>query len=140
MSKSTSSGRFVVIHGHFYQPPRENPWIEELERQESAAPYHDWNERIHAECYGPNSASRVMTEDGKIIDIRNNYRSLSFNFGPTLMTWLQRHAHETYRRVLLADVAGRGAIAQAYSHAILPLCSPRDKRTQVRWGIRDFEF
>jgi alpha-amylase/alpha-mannosidase (GH57 family) len=132
------SERYVVLHGHFYQPPRENPWIEEIEVQDSAAPYHDWNERIHAECYGPNSASRVVAGAGGIIDIHNNYRKLSFNFGPTLMSWLEARAPSTYRRILEADREGQGALAQAYNHAILPLCNRRDKRTQVRWGMRDF--
>jgi alpha-amylase/alpha-mannosidase (GH57 family) len=128
--------RYVVLHGHFYQPPRENPWIEEIEVQDSAAPYHDWNERIHAECYGPNSASRIMAQGGGIIDICNNYQRISFNFGPTLLAWMERKAPDTYRRVL---EAGGNAIAQAYNHAILPLCNRRDKRTQIRWGKRDFE-
>src|SRR5262249_22772286 len=103
------------------------------------APYHDWNERIHAECYAPNSASRIMAANGGIIDISNNYQRLSFNFGPTLMAWLAVRAPESYRRVLEADAAGHGAIAQAYNHAILPLCNSRDKRTQIRWGKHDFE-
>ena len=129
--------RFVVLHGHFYQPPRENPWIEEIEVQDSAAPYHDWNQRIHAECYGPNSASRIMSAHSRIIDISNNYEHLSFNFGPTLLAWMERKAPETYRRVL---AAGGNAIAQAYNHAILPLANRRDKLTQIRWGKRDFEL
>jgi alpha-amylase/alpha-mannosidase (GH57 family) len=130
--------RFAVIHGHFYQPPRENPWIEEIEVQDTAAPYHDWNERIHAECYGPNSASRVVAQAGGIIDIRNNYEHLSFNIGPTLAAWLARKAASTFGRIVAADHKTHGAIAQAYSHPILPLSSRRDKRTQVRWGIADF--
>jgi alpha-amylase/alpha-mannosidase (GH57 family) len=133
-----TSQRYVVLHGHFYQPPRENPWIEEIEVQDSAAPYHDWNERIAAECYRPNSASRVVASSGGIIDIVNNYEAISFNVGPTLMSWLERRAPESYRRILEADARGGGAIAQAYNHAILPLATARDKRTQVRWGMRDF--
>ena len=124
----------LIIHGHFYQPPRENPWTGEVERQISAAPYHDWNERIHDECYAPNAAA-------------NNYANISFNFGPTLLSWLERAHPETYRHVLAADkesAARRGghgnAIAQAYGHAILPLCNERDRLTQVVWGMADFRF
>lgn len=136
--------RAVVLHGHFYQPPRENPWIEEVEVQDSAAPFHDWNERIAAECYGPNGAARLKTAEGRICDIVNNYLHLSFNFGPTLLAWLERQAPEVYRRVLEADARsvrerGKGnALAQAYNHAILPLCNERDLRTQIRWGVADF--
>ncbi|HZR10791.1 MAG TPA: DUF3536 domain-containing protein, partial [Myxococcales bacterium] len=136
--------RAVCLHGHFYQPPRENPWIEEVEVQDSAAPFHDWNERIAAECYGPNGAARLKGSDGRICDIVNNYVHLSFNFGPTLLAWLERQAPEVYRSVLEADarsVRERGhgnAIAQGYNHAILPLCNDRDLRTQIRWGLADF--
>src|SRR5437764_126572 len=136
--------RAVCLHGHFYQPPRENPWIEEVEVQDSAAPFHDWNERIEAECYGPNGAARLKAQGGRICDIVNNYVHLSFNFGPTLLAWLERQAPEVYRAVLDADVRsvqerGHGnAIAQGYNHAILPLCNERDLRTQIRWGIGDF--
>jgi alpha-amylase/alpha-mannosidase (GH57 family) len=136
--------RAVCLHGHFYQPPRENPWIEEVEVQDSAAPFHDWNERIAAECYGPNGAARLKAQGGRICDIVNNYVHLSFNFGPTLLAWLERQAPEVYRAVLDADVRsvqerGHGnAIAQGYNHAILPLCNERDLRTQIRWGIGDF--
>jgi alpha-amylase/alpha-mannosidase (GH57 family) len=136
--------RLICLHGHFYQPPRENPWIEEIEVQDSAAPFHDWNARISAECYGPNGAARLKSAQGRITDIVNNYRHVSFNFGPTLLSWMEEHAKDTYRTILEADafsVSARGhgnAVAQAYSHAILPLCSPRDRRTQIRWGIADF--
>jgi alpha-amylase/alpha-mannosidase (GH57 family)/flagellin-specific chaperone FliS len=136
--------RLLCIHGHFYQPPRENPWIEAVEVQDSAAPFHDWNERIAAECYGPNGAARIKNGGGRIVDIVNNYRHLSFNFGATLLAWMEREAKETYRSILAADresVKERGhgnAIAQGYNHAILPLSAPRDRRTQVRWGIFDF--
>jgi alpha-amylase/alpha-mannosidase (GH57 family) len=137
--------RAVCIHGHFYQPPRENPWIEEVEVQDSAAPFHDWNERIAAECYGPNGAARLKNPQGRISDIVNNYVHLSFNFGPTLLTWLERREPEVYQAVIDADARslrerGHGnAIAQAYNHSILPLCSERDRRTQLRWGIADFK-
>jgi alpha-amylase/alpha-mannosidase (GH57 family) len=138
--------RFITIHGHFYQPPRENPWLEAVETQDSAHPYHDWNERIAAEAYGPNASSRIMDSRDRILDIVNNYSSISFNFGPTLLSWLGVHARDTYAAILDADrlslerFAGHGsAIAQAYNHMIMPLANARDQRTQVRWGIRDFE-
>jgi alpha-amylase/alpha-mannosidase (GH57 family) len=137
--------RYVCVHGHFYQPPRENPWLEEVELQESAQPYHDWNERITAECYRPNGWSRVLDGDGFIVGILNNYARISFNVGPTLLSWLERHAPDVYGAVLAADresqrrFGGHGsAIAQAYNHAILPLATRRDKETQVAWGVRDF--
>ncbi len=136
----------LCIHGHFYQPPRENPWIEGVERQESAAPFHDWNERIHYECYLPNSRARVIDEQGHIVDIVNNYERMSFNFGPTLLSWICEKHRDTFRRILEADRrsverhAGHGnAIAQAYNHMILPLANRRDKVTQIRWGLEDFK-
>src|SRR5581483_7484088 len=132
--------RYVTIHGHFYQPPRENPWLEAIETQDSAAPYHDWNERITAECYGPNASSRILDAKDRILEIVNNYSSISFNFGPTLLSWMQTAAPETYRAILEADRTSRSAIAQAYNHIILPLANERDQRTQVRWGIADFEW
>jgi alpha-amylase/alpha-mannosidase (GH57 family) len=138
--------RYVCIHGHFYQPPRENPWLEEVELQDDAYPYHDWNEKITAECYAPNAASRILDSKGKIIDIVNIYSMISFNFGPTLLSWLQRHNPDVYQAILDADrlsmdnFSGHGsAIAQAYNHMIMPLANSRDKRTQVVWGIRDFK-
>jgi alpha-amylase/alpha-mannosidase (GH57 family) len=131
--------RAVCIHGHFYQPPRENPWSGEIDEQESAAPYHDWNERITAECYAPNTEAKILDEDGNVVETVNNYAHISFNFGPTLMSWMEQHAGETYRRILDADRQHHSAIAQAYSHMILPLANTRDKHTQVMWGIRDFE-
>jgi alpha-amylase/alpha-mannosidase (GH57 family) len=135
----------LCIHGHFYQPPRDNPWVGLIERQDSARPYRDWNERITAECYTPNAFARVLDDEGRITGIINNYELMSFNFGPTLLSWLEEHARPTYERILDADqksLAARGhgnAIAQAYNHAILPLCNERDRRTQIRWGIADFE-
>ena len=139
--------RFICIHGHFYQPPRENPWLEAVETQDLAHPYHDWNERITAECYEPNATARILDDEDLIVQIVNNYASISFNFGPTLLSWLEEHAPRTYQAVLDADsmslvrFSGHGdAIAQAYNHIILPLANDRDRRTQVRWGIRDFEF
>jgi hypothetical protein len=138
--------RYVCIHCHFYQPPRENPWLEAIELQDSAYPYHDWNERITGECYAPNSASRILDGDGRIVDIVNNYSRISFNFGPTLLLWMEDSAPGIYQRILDADrdsrrdFSGHGsALAQAYNHMILPLANRRDRETQVRWGIRDFE-
>jgi alpha-amylase/alpha-mannosidase (GH57 family) len=135
--------RYVVIHGHFYQPPRENPWIEAVEKQPSAAPNHDWNERVARECYIPNTAARVMAGE-RILDIVNNYGSVSFDFGPTLLSWFESFAPREYRALVDADRSsvarlGRGnAIAQAFNHMILPLSSPRDRATQIRWGLADF--
>lgn len=141
------SGRFVCVHGHFYQPPRENPWLDEVERQPSAAPYHDWNERVAAECYAPNTAARVLDGKDRIVDIVNNFASISFDAGPTLLAWLERADPATYAAILEADRTGRArfrghgpAMAQAYNHVIMPLASARDKRTQVRWGVADFEW
>ena len=105
------SAAFLVVHGHFYQPPRENPWLGIVERQDSARPYHDWNERIAAECYTPNAFARMLDDEGRIVSIVNNYELMSFNFGPTLLSWLEEHAPDTYRRILEADrrsVAARG--------------------------------
>jgi len=139
------SRRAICIHGHFYQPPRENPWIEAIERQESARPYRDWNERITAECYGPNAAARILDDEGRITRIVDNYRRISFNVGPTLLAWMEAKAPETYAAILAADDAsaerfgGHGSgLAQVYNHAILPLSNVRDRRTQIRWGIADF--
>ena len=138
--------RFICIHGHFYQPPRENAWLEEIEVQDSAAPYHDWNERVSAECYAPNSASRILDTRDRIVDIVNNYASISFDAGPTLLSWMESASPETYRAILEADKEARArfrghgtAMAQAYNHIIMPLATSRDKRTQVVWGMRDFE-
>jgi alpha-amylase/alpha-mannosidase (GH57 family) len=138
--------RFVCIHGHFYQPPRENPWLEAVEQQDSAFPYHDWNARIDAECYAQNAASRILDAEGRILEISNNYAQISFDFGPTLLSWLEQNARDTYRAILEADRLGRErfgghgpAIAQAYNHMILPLANQRDAETQVAWGVRDFE-
>jgi len=133
-----------VIHGHFYQPPRENPWTDLVDREESAHPWHDWNDRITAECYRANAFARIFDDKGRVEGILNNYAWISFNFGPTLLRWLERVDPETYDRILEADAQslrrlGHGnAIAQAYNHLILPLANPRDRRTQVRWGVADF--
>ena len=136
----------LIIHGHFYQPPRENPWTGEVEREAGAEPYHDWNERIHAECYAANAFARLIGPDGNV-RIVNNYERISFNFGPTLMSWLERHHPPTYEKILEADAisssrrGGHGnAIAQAYGHAILPLANEHDRLTQVLWGKADFRF
>lgn len=138
---------YLTIHGHFYQPPRENPWLEAIELQESASPFHDWNARICDECYNPNSASRIVDGKNRIIDIVNNYTMISFNFGPTLMSWMEQYAPNTYERIVQADrksigiYSGHGnAIAQVYNHMIMPLANDKDKYTQTIWGIKDFEY
>jgi alpha-amylase/alpha-mannosidase (GH57 family) len=138
-------GVYITIHGHFYQPPRENPYLDAIERQPGAAPFHDWNERIHHECYRPNAFARVLNDRGEVIEIVNNFEYFSFNIGPTLMSWLERYDIETYQRILEADrkscerLNGHGnAIAQVYNHIIMPLANPRDKLTQIRWGKADF--
>ncbi|MGA7339283.1 MAG: DUF3536 domain-containing protein [Terracidiphilus sp.] len=139
------SQRFICIHGHFYQPPRENPWLETVETQDGAAPYHDWNERICAECYATNGAARIVNGKNQIIGIVNNYSRISFNFGPTLLSWLKENAPRTYRMILDGERSSRkhyrgysSAMAQVYNHMILPLASPRDRLTQIRWGIADY--
>jgi alpha-amylase/alpha-mannosidase (GH57 family) len=147
MTTTTAMPRlWICIHGHFYQPPRDNPWLDEIEPQPSAAPYRDWNERITAECYRPNSAARVLDKAGKISEISDNYQRISFNFGPTLLDYLHHRAPDVHDAIVAADRAsinrfsGHGsALAQAHSHLILPLCSPRDRQTQIRWGAADFE-
>jgi hypothetical protein len=138
---------YLSIHGHFYQPPRENPWTGLIELQGSAAPNHDWNERIAEQCYGPNGTSRILSSRGKIESIVNNYGYMSFNIGPTLMNWIRFHRHDIYSTIQESDILsaerlnGHGnAIAQVYNHIIMPLASEKDKITQIRWGIRDFEF
>lgn len=136
---------FVAVHGHFYQPPRESPWLEMIEAEESAFPFHDWNERIALECYRPNAYARILDEKGKILEIINNYSSISFNFGPTLFPWLETNFPSVYQRILEADREslrrlGHGnALAQVYNHIIMPLANERDKETEVLWGIADFE-
>ena len=139
--------KFICIHGHFYQPPRENPWLEAITYQESAYPFHDWNERINAECYTPNTRARILDEKGVVIERVNNYSKISFDFGPTLLSWMEFKAPDTYQAVLEADKISRetfsghgSAMAQCYSHMIMPLADSKDKYTQVYWGIRDFEF
>ena len=138
--------KYICIHGHFYQPPRENPWLEEVEFQDGAYPYHDWNEKITAQCYKPNTASRILDKDGRIVDIVNNYSKISFNLGPTLASWIERNKPEVYKAILEADrlsmerFSGHGsAIAQVYNHMIMPLANKRDKYTQAVWGINDFQ-
>jgi hypothetical protein len=136
--------RSVVLHGHFYQPPRDDPWLETVRREPSAAPAHDWNERIDRECYRAVTAARTQDARGRILSITNTLEWISFNVGPTLLEWMERHAPTTYRDVLEADARARvrtgwgTALAQPYHHAILPLASPRDRKTEIRWGIADF--
>jgi hypothetical protein len=141
----TAGARSVVIHGHFYQPPREDPWLDQIPRQSSAHPFHDWNERIERECYRAVAAARIPGEEGRIVKILNTLELISFNFGPTLMEWLEREAPETYAAILRADESSRArlgghgnAMAMPYHHPILPLASRRDKVTEVRWGLADF--
>jgi alpha-amylase/alpha-mannosidase (GH57 family) len=137
----------LIIHGHFYQPPRENPWTGKVEHESGAHPYHDWNERIHDECYRANAFAHIVDENDAIEQTVNNYARINFNFGPTLLSWLEPHHPKTYQRIIEADRTsarergGHGnAIAQAYGHAILPLCNERDARTQVLWGTADFRY
>ncbi len=141
---SASGPRYVCVHGHFYQPPRESPWLEAIETQPSAAPFHDWNERVSAECYRPNAFARILDDQGRIERIVNNYERMSWNFGPTLLSWMERADPQLYRALQEADrgrvlATGHGpGMAQVYGHAILPLANDRDRATQVRWGARDF--
>ncbi|PLY07434.1 MAG: glycoside hydrolase [Desulfuromonas sp.] len=146
MERRPEMNRHICLHGHFYQPPRENPWLEEIEQQDSAYPAHDWNERISRECYEPNRAARILDDEERITHIINNYARMSFNVGPTLLSWMERHQPQTYAGILAADSEsqrrfnGHGAaIAQGYGHLILPLASPQDRETQVIWGIHDFQ-
>ncbi len=139
--------RYICIHGHFYQPPRENPWLDTIEIQDSAYPYPDWNQRIDYECYVANAYSRIMDTQNQIVKIMNNYTKFSFDFGPTLLTWVEENAPDTYQKILEADqesqknFSGHGsAMAQAYNHMIMPLANDRDKETQIIWGIQDFEW
>ncbi|MEM6753790.1 MAG: DUF3536 domain-containing protein [Cyanobacteria bacterium P01_C01_bin.38] len=141
----TAVGVYVTVHGHFYQPPRENPYLNAIERQPGAAPFHDWNERIHHECYRPNAFARILNEHGEVVGIENNFEYMSFNIGPTLMSWLQNYDIDVYQRIIEADrkscerLNGHGnAIAQVYNHIIMPLASERDKYSQIRWGKADF--
>jgi len=132
--------RAIVVHGHFYQPPRENPWLESVEVQDSAAPFHDWNERVSAESYAPNTAARRVDDQNRVLDIVNNFEKISFNIGPTLFAWLERHRPDVYRRVLSADQAGLtrtghgSAVAQGYGHTILPLDAPRRGVRRIALG------
>ncbi|MFN3286683.1 MAG: DUF3536 domain-containing protein, partial [bacterium] len=137
---------WLAVHGHFYQPPRENPWLDQVPVQDSATPYHDWNERVTAECYARNAAARLLDAHNRIVRIVNTYARISFDVGPTLLRWLARHAPDVYGAILDADRASRqahfghgNALAHPYAHLILPLASPRDRRTQIRWGLVDFE-
>ena len=138
----------ICIHGHFYQPPRENPWTDEIELQPSAAPFHDWNERIMQECYKPNTEAIIIDlNTGKVLERVNNFENFNFNFGPTLFNWIRQKHHKTFAKIIESDRKsienhnGHGnAIAQVYNHIIMPLANTRDKITQIKWGLRDFEF
>ena len=140
-----ANNKYICIHGHFYQPPRENAWLEAIEKQDSAAPFHDWNERINFECYAPNTAARILGKDSNIINITNNYSQIIFNFGATLLSWLQKEDIDTYRAIIEADQNSatnfgghHSGMAQVYNHIIMPLANERDKDTQVIWGIKEF--
>jgi len=141
----SSPRKYICIHGHFYQPPRENAWLETIESQPSAAPFHDWNARINFECYAPNVSARVLNDADFIKEVSNNYERISFNFGPTLFSWLAEKDPTTYLGILEADrrsverFGGHGsAIGQVYNHLIMPLANERDKHTQINWGVEDF--
>lgn len=147
MKKELKHAVYLTIHGHFYQPPRENPWLDYIEEQDSAAPYHNWNERINYECYTPNSVARTTDHSNKILDIVNNYSFISYNLGPSLLSWLEKNSYDTYQRILEADKISQqehsehgNSLAQVYNHVIMPLANYRDKITQVHWGIKDFEY
>lgn len=142
---SAKPPRYLCIHGHFYQPPRENPWLEVVEVQDSSAPDHDWNARITRECYAPNGRSRIVDSQMRILHLLNNYAWMSFNYGPTLLAWMEEQRPEVLHGIVEGDQLSRerrrghgNALAQVFNHMIMPLASPRDKRTQVRWGIADF--
>ncbi|MBE0478525.1 DUF3536 domain-containing protein [Candidatus Aerophobetes bacterium] len=146
MSEEKKASGYVIVHGHFYQPPREDPWIEEVEKQKEAKPYHDWNELISYQCYLPNACARVVDDKGKIVDLVNNYSYISFNFGPTLLSWMEKKFPRVVDFLYRADKEsakknnGHGnAICQVYNHMIMPLASEKDKYTQAKWGIKYFE-
>ena len=136
--------RYLCIHGHFYQPPREDAWTGAIPNEPSAVPFANWNERIAAECYAPNAQAAILDAEGEVAERVNNYSSISFNVGPTLLDWLERRQPSVVAALRQADQAsmrrlGEGnAIAQAYHHAILPLASERDRVTEVAWGIAAF--
>src|ERR1019366_3412050 len=137
--------RYIILHGHFYQPPRESPWTGLIAPEAGAAPFANWNERILSECYNANAHAHIM--EGRVVRILNNYESLDFNFGPTLLGGMERHGKAAYRAIRMGDEAiakergGHGnAMAQAYSHSIMPLLSARDKEIQISWGIEDFVY
>ncbi len=130
--------RHVVIHGHFYQPPRENPFFGRVPREPSAAPFHDWNQRIASECYAPLSRARILDAEGREVERFNCYEAMSWNVGPTLLSWMATEAKEIHATLVAADRATRGGMAQAHGHIILPLATRRDKETEVRWGLADF--
>ncbi|MBQ9881077.1 MAG: alpha-glucan family phosphorylase [Synergistes sp.] len=127
----------IALHGHFYQPPREDPITGIVPADESAAPAHDWNERVASECYMPNARAKILAPDGRIAAEKNNYELLSFDFGPTLHKWIEKTSPLLNSAI---TKNGHRALAQAYSHMILPLAAERDRKTQILWGIRDFEY
>lgn len=139
-TNTSADARTLVVHGHFYQPPREDPRTGEVPVEAGAAPWHDYNAKIAAECYHPNLVARVVDGSGRVVDMVDNYSRMSFNVGPTLLSWLERNAPDTYARICTTGAQSRNAIAQGFNHSILPLCSDRDLRTQVRWGLADFRY
>lgn len=136
----------IAIHAHFYQPSREDPWSGTWPSEASASPWHNWNDRIADECYGPNAAARLLDAQGRTRDTRNNYAHLSFDTGPTLLQWMEVHRPVLLRALRRSDEHGAirfgrgGAIAQAYHHAILPLCDAHDRRLEIAWGLEDFQL
>jgi len=137
---------YLTIHGHFYQPPRENPWTGVIDRQPSATPFNNWNERITSECYQPNAHAKVKVDKDKVARTVNNYENINFNFGPTLVNWFKKNSPGLLKKIIAADRksvlknGGHGnAIAQVYNHIIMPLAARVDQETQIIWGLRHFE-
>lgn len=137
--------RYIILHGHFYQPPRQSPWTGLIANEPGAAPFANWNERILSECYNANAHAHIM--EGRVVHIRNNYEQINFDFGPTLISWLETHGKAAYRAIRRGDELsvksrhGHGnAMAQAYNHSILPLLDERSRELQIEWGIQDFAY
>lgn len=141
-----NNNKKLILHGHFYQPPRENPFTGIIPKQSSAAPFTNWNERILQECYASNTSSRYLDGDGKVKSLINNFEYISFNFGPTLLSWIEKHHKNVHDKIIEADKKsierlGHGnAIAQSFNHTILPLDHINNAKLQIRWGIEDFKY
>ncbi len=131
--------RSVIFHGHFYQPPRVNPWSGTMERQETASPADNWNERIYHECYLPNTEAIIKSPEGYYEEV-NNFEYISFDMGPTLSNWLAENYIDTYRSIVEADWKENNAIAVPYNHTILPLDNGIIRHAQIAWGIQEFEM